>query len=223
MSIGKNLYFFIKIKSYFFIQWIKTIFKYYSNYKFMLFDILFGAYYLFINPYRVSRKFLQKKFNQKIYDYGETPLTQIDKIVKNFQIQKNSKILELGAGRGKVSFWLYFFYNCEITAIERIPTFVKIAAFFTKIFKIKNLRFLCGDFFNFEFLDYDIIYLYGTTLSDANIETLITKFKKLPSSTNIITVSYSLNEYDDSFKIIKDLDITFPWGKTKVYLNAKRS
>jgi hypothetical protein len=218
MLIGKKLYFYLKIKLYFFSEWIKTI-RYYSNMKFMIFDTIFNIIYFFINPFRTSRKFLEKKFIKKIYDYGETPLTQMEKIVNNFGIQSTSKILELGSGRGKISFWLNFFYKCNVTAIEQIPTFVNIANFLKKIFMMKNLSFLCENFFNREFKDFDIIYLYGTTLSDEKIQKLISKFGKLSSSVKIITISYSLDEYDDNFICEKKLDVIFPWGQTTAYLN----
>jgi len=222
MSIGKKFLFFLKIKIYFFCDWIKTVNRYYSNIQFMFFDICFNFIYLFFNPYRISRRYLEKKLHKKIYDYGETSLIEIEKIIKNFKIQPNSKILELGAGRGKVSFWLYFFYNCHITAIEQIPFFIKMANFFKKIWKMENIKFLCKDFYDYEFENFDFIYLYGTTLNDEKIKILINKFKKL-LSVKIITISYSLNEYDDNFICIKDFDITFPWGKTKVYLNIKKA
>jgi hypothetical protein len=223
MSIGKKLYFFLRIKVYFLLQWIKTIFQYYSNIKFMFFDIFFSFIYLFFNPYRISRKFLEKKEYKKIYDYGETPLHEMEKIIKECNIQKQDKILELGAGRGKISFWLNYFVKCHITAIEQIPLFVKIANFFIKLFKIKNLNFICRDFFNFEFNSFNVIYLYGTTLNDEKIKALINKFKKLSSYVKIITISYSLNEYDDDFICKKSFNISFPWGQTKAYLNIKRS
>lgn len=188
----------------------------------MLFDILFSFVYLFLNPYRTSRKYLEKKLHKKIYNYGETPLTEMEKIVKKFNIQSNNKVLELGAGRGKMSFWINFFIKCQVTGIEQIPSFVKIANLFIKIFNLKNINFVCEDFFNYDFKNYDIIYLYGTTLSDEKIKTLISKFKKLSPSVKIITISYSLNEYDNTFDCVEDFDITFPWGRTNAYLNIKK-
>lgn len=147
----------------------------------------------------------------------------MDKIVKSFQINAKDKILELGAGRGKISFWLSFFLKCQITAIDQIPSFVKIANFFIKTARLKNIKFLCEDYFNYDFNNFNVIYLYGTTLTNEQINTLIKKFKIISSSVKIITVSYSLSEYDNSFVCIKDLDVSFPWGKTKVYLNVKRN
>lgn len=222
MSIGEKLYFAIKIKLYFFSEWIKEALRYYSNIKFMCFDISFNLIYFFFNPYRISRRFLEKKLSEKIHDYGETPLIQMEKIVKNFEIQSSDKILEMGAGRGKVSFWLHFFLKCRITAIEQIPFFVKTANFLIKLFKMRNCYFLCNDFFSCEFGDFDVIYLYGTTLENKQIAALISKFKHLSSKVRIITVSYSLNEYDESFICLKNLEVIFPWGRTTVYLNKKR-
>ncbi len=112
--------------------------------------------------------------------------------------------------------------NIKIIAIEQIPIFVKIANFFIKLFNIKNVEFLCTDMFDFDMQNIDVIYLYGTTLSSKKIKMLINKFKKLPSSVKIITISYSLEEYDKNFVCQKSLDISFAWGQTKAYLNIKK-
>lgn len=220
MSIGR-IYLFFKIKLYFLIQWIKSL-KYYLNIKFLFFDVGFSFIYFFLNPYRISKKFLAKKFNKKIYDYGETPLVEMEKIVNACSLTSSDTLLELGAGRGKVSFWLHYFVKCNIVALEQIPTFVKIGNFFIKAFRIKNIKFLCEDMYEFKIKDYSAIYLYGTTLCDEKIKILINKFKKLPSSVKIITISYSLDEYDKSFSSEKCFDISFPWGKTKAYVNVRR-
>ncbi len=221
MSIGKSIYLTIKVKIFLFIQWIKSI-KYYLNIRFLLFDLLFSFVYFFLNPYRVSRKFLEKKFNKKIYDYGETPIAEIEKIIKSLELSSNITFLELGAGRGKMSFWLYFFLKCQVIAIEQIPIFVKIANFLIKVFNLKKIKFLCQDMLKYNFKDIDIIYLYGTTLPSKKIKTLINKFKKLSNFVKIITISYSLEQYDKEFVCKKSFDLSFPWGKTKACLNTKR-
>ncbi|MFA6118934.1 MAG: class I SAM-dependent methyltransferase [Parachlamydiales bacterium] len=189
----------------------------------MFFDILFSFVYFFLNPYRTARKFLEKKINKTVYEYGETPLTQMSIISKQCDIKSTDRILELGSGRGKFSFWLYFFKKCNIVAIEQIPIFISIAKFFVKLFKVDRLNFICLNFNDYEIKDIDVIYLYGTMLSDEKIQLLINKFKKLSASARIITISYSLNDYDKSFMIQKSFDLSFPWGKTKAYVNIKRS
>jgi len=222
MSIGKKILYYFKVKKYFFLECLRN-FRYYNNLNFLLFDICFSFLYLFINPYRTSRKFLEKKFCKKIYDYGETPTSQIKKIIDECDLTSKEKILELGAGRGKLSFSLYFFLNCQVYAIEQIPIFVNIANFLKFCFRIKKVKFMCSDFFDFEIRDFDVIYLYGTTLENLKIKKLINKFKKLPSYVKIITISYPLDEYDLDFKCIKSFDMSFPWGDTKAYLNIKKN
>ena len=169
MSIGKKFLLFIKVKIYFFIEWIKNL-KYYLNLKFLAFDLCFCFIYFFINPFKTSRKFLTKKLSKKTHDYGETPVSEMQKIVKECFLSSTDTLLELGAGRGKLCFWLHYFVKCKIIALEQIPIFVKIGNFFIKAFKIKNFEFLCMDMFDFNIKGYSAIYLYGTTLSDKKME-----------------------------------------------------
>lgn len=220
MSIGEKIYFFIKIKKVLFIEWIKVIFKFYLNIKFLAFETIFFLMYFFINPYRASRKYLEKINSKSIYDYGETFLTEFSKIIKKLDISSNTKVLELGSGRGRLSFWLHFFYKCSIVSIERIPIFVKISNLLIKIFKIKKLKFIAQDFFNLDMSHFDIIYLYGTTLSDHEIHLLIKKFKKVSPNAKIITISYSLKDFDENFKTLQSFNIKFPWGETTAFFNV---
>ncbi len=71
MSIGKKVIFYLKIKKYFFLENLKSAIKYYQNTRYMFFDLAFSVVYLFLNPYRISRKFLEKKYLRSIHDYGE--------------------------------------------------------------------------------------------------------------------------------------------------------
>ena len=212
---------FFKIKIYQAKEFIKVVKRYYSNIKFLFFDLFFNFIYLFINPYRVSKNYLKKRSFKNIHVYGETPITTFEKIIKNAQVTNGSYVLELGAGRGKISFWLSFFKKSKILAVERIEVFVKIANFMAKIFRRNNLTFLSKDMLDLEFNKFTHVYLYGTCLSDKEINFLIKKFYNLPFSAKIITISYPLSEYDKNFKVIKSFDVSMPYGTTKAYINIR--
>jgi len=107
--------------------------------------------------------------------------------------------------------------------------------------KKKKISFIQGDYLALEepFKEATVIYLYGTNLEEDVLKKLIQKFKVLNSTnfktktnkteikagiktkikTKIITISYALSEYDQSFKTQKEWEVVFPWGKTKAYLN----
>ena len=94
---------------------------------------LLQLFYLFHNPYRVSRKFLQKRGEEDIYQYGETPLKTMSHICQEAGITKDDHLFELGCGRGLAAFFIRECFGCKVTAIEQIPIFVRIAKQLNKL------------------------------------------------------------------------------------------
>jgi hypothetical protein len=221
MSTGENFKVYFKVKVYNFKDFLFVLFKFYKNLKFCFLDLFLLVIYFFKNPYRISRKFLENMHHEKIHVYGETPLLTFEKIAKNFEITSEDKVIELGSGRGRTSFWLSSFIKCQVVSIEWIPFFVKAAQFTAKLFKEKNVAFLKADMFKVSFLDASLVYLYGSCLEDEEIIRLTQKFKK-NENLKIITISYPLSDYDSSYTHLKSLNVSFPWGETTCYLNVKK-
>jgi hypothetical protein len=222
MSIGKEenfLKIFFRTKAYNLKEQFFVIFKYYKNLKFFIVDLLFLFFYLFFNPFKISKNFLKKKKNKKIHLYGETPLSTLEKIVKECNISKKDKVIDLGAGRGRLCFWISNFLGCSVIGVERIPLFVKIANLIVKVLRIKNISFVCRDMFEISYKGFNFLYLYGTCLEDEKIF----KFLKIvPKGVKVITISYPLNDYDKSYSIDKSFKVSFPWGETTCFLNIKK-
>ncbi len=210
-----------KTTLYFNVKWYKLkeriiSFKYYRSLRFAIVDLIFLAITFFQNPYRTSRRFLQKKKFKNIYQYGETPLSTMHNIARECNISKKDLFLELGFGRGLSCFWLSQFIQCKIIAVEWIPSFVILAKIISKLFKFEIL-FKKEDLFETDFSKATVIYLYGSTMEDQEIIRLIGKIKPY-KNLKIITVSFPFSDYDNSFTLIKEFEVSFSWGTTSCYL-----
>lgn len=223
MSTGSLFKTYLEVKKFNFKEQLFIVLNFYKNIRFCIADLLFLLFYLFINPYRVSKKFLKRKNEQNIHLYGETPLSTFAKIVKNCNVRSKDTFLELGSGRGRCALWLSVFVGCNVEAVEWIPLFQKIGFFISRITGSKKIRFYSEDMFTFDLKNPDIIFLYGTCLEEGEIYQLIDKFKKMNGKVKIITISYPLSQYDSSFKALKRFSVEFPWGKTSCYINIKKS
>jgi hypothetical protein len=204
-------------------EWVKVLLRYYNNISFIKAHILFGYLYLFINPYKISKKFLMENGCENIYAYGETPLTTIETFVNECGITKEDVVFELGCGRGLNMFWLNSFVGCKVTGIEIIPLFVKKGNRLMKLLKNKDIRFYNQDILSTDLSQATVIYFYGTGFDNIFINHLACKLKELPLGTKIITVSYPITDYIDSstFKIIKSFPSQFTWGEATVYLQKR--
>lgn len=196
----------------------KTIFYFWRNPKFALVDWALLSSYFFQSPYRIARK-----FSSDGTPYGETPLVVMQQIAEIAGITVEDHVYELGSGRGRACFWLALYLGCKTVGIEYVPHFVAKANAIATLFGVKNVTFRLEDMCKTDFRDATVIYLFGTCLKDAEIKKLIKAFSELKKGTKIITISYPLTEYsrDSTLALIKEFDVTFPWGITTAYLHNK--
>ena len=165
----------------------------YRNYPFMVkVDMKIAIAYFFTNPYRTVRKHLQKKGVKNPYQYGETPLKALDSLVMAAGgVKKYHYFADLGAGRGRLCEFIQKRYGCKVFAYEQMSLFVKKGK---KLFP--KVSFVSGDFLKKDLSSMDLIYLYGTMMTENEILTFAQKISK---STKIITISYPLTDYDSRF------------------------
>lgn len=194
---------------------------FYSDRSFAIADKAFKEAYKGLNPYRICREFLESQGVVDSHAYGETPLTTLKQIVTAFGIHEGERILELGSGTGRCALFFNTYVGCLVTAIEWVPAFNIIGKKLVQTLGLKGITFTQKDMREVSFEQFDYIYLFGTCLSDASIESLVKKFIKLPHAIKIITVSFSLKEYSDQFIVEKTIQGKFPWGKTEIYLNRR--
>lgn len=166
--------------------------------------------YRFDNPYRTSRRYLEARGAPDVHLYGETPLTTLNQIGEQCHLQPTDHFLDLGCGRGRGALFIASRFGCLSTGVEQIPEFVAKA----RQLNAPRVTFEQGDYFCADLSRATVIYLYGTCLSDKEIEHITKRFFSLKKGTKILTVSYSLGEL-----ILKNaFTAPFPWGETEVYV-----
>lgn len=203
---------------YNFFDFIKVASRYYKNKIFMKIDLTLFLRYAFYNPFAIK----QKEGKRDIY--GETPLETMALIAKNCKISSKDHFLDLGCGRGRICFWVHAFFKSKVTGIDYTKEFIDIANAVVKKYHLKNIEFFNDNFFNLNFQEATIIYLYGSTLESLEIAKLIETFDKLPSGIKIITVSYPLSDFTSSnnYELLNCFRANFPWGETEVFIQIKK-
>ncbi len=198
-------------------EWLedRSFYKIFPDPKFQKIDKDLKSDYKWKNPYTISREYCQAMGEMDIHQYGETPLTTMNKIARALKLTKDDHIYEYGSGRGRSSFFLKHYFSSKVTGIEHNPVFVKRAQNLAKKHQI-DIDFQEKDFRDVDPSDATVIYLYGTCLPDKVIYHLCDKF---PKEAKIVTISYALCEYDRRFRVTQKLRVRFPWGDTDAYIN----
>lgn len=210
-----------KVKAKSFIEEVKVVWLFYRNIPFLKVDFALRKHYLFRSAFTISKEFLQQRHADEVYAYGETPLTAWAHIAKECGLSAKDCVYELGCGRGRGCFWLRYIVGCKVVGIDYVPEFIETANEVKKEHKVSGIEFCLQDMCIADYSEASAIYLYGTCLDDASIETLIKRFLELPPGVKIITVSYPLTDYTDDSRIslIKTFSVCYPWGMADLFLH----
>lgn len=217
--------FFVQLRNLFWEmkEWLKVIWNFYGNIQFRKCDFVLVIGSIFHDPFRISRQFLQKKGEKNPYQYGETPLTTLSEIIEQCQIRPDDVFYELGAGRGRTSFWLATVLGCKVVAYEQISEFVTRGRQVADRFDISNLTWECSDFLKENLSEATVLYFFGITMSEPETKVLVQRCKSLKSGTKVISVGFPFTDYDHkgNFQVMNRFPAAFPWGKTDVYLQVR--
>lgn len=140
---------------------------------------------------------------QDLWMLGSSPIDMIDLISKHINVNKNTKILDLGCGKGAVGIQISKALGCYVKGIDILEEFIEEAKFKAIEFKVEN-------FCEFEVNDinqsvkteknYDIVILgaLGSVLGNP-LETL-TKLKQTIRQRGYIIIDdgYAKEKYDET-------------------------
>jgi SAM-dependent methyltransferase len=202
------------------LDYIRSSFRFYSNPAFKKADLALLKAYIGVNAYALSRLYLEEKGESTIYAYGETPIMTLERICKRCRLASSDTIFELGCGRGRACFWLALVLKAKVIGIDFVPEFIEKAEKVRKEENLKRLQFLSEDFLDSNLSQATVIYLHGSCMKDEDIERLNQKLVQLKSGLKVITVSFSMQEYDrgDHWDVHDVFQENFSWGSTDVYL-----
>jgi SAM-dependent methyltransferase len=226
-SIGEFFYLpFIRLKVFVFdlLEERKARRLFYGCKDFSEVDLHLAKAYQSISPFSLSYQFALKSNEEHLHTYGETPLTAIYPLLKRWGISHHDLFLELGCGRGRMSFFVASIFGCFVRAIDYHPIFIEKAQQIASQHPKLSISFICQDMVDADFSDVSAVYLCGTCLSDSLIESLADRMKTLSQAAKIITVSFSLLDYcPDDFILIDRATAFFSWGCADVFLQKKRT
>lgn len=188
---------------------------YFRSWRFALLDFVFGLVALVVNPYRVCRKFLERRGEANVFAYGETPLTEFEKLMKAAQLTAEDTYVELGSGRGKTCFWAALFVGCKVRGVEWIPRFVRIARRVARVLRIQA-EFSQGSILETSLMDAGVVYFYGI---DRDVEPLIPLFEQMAPGARLVTISEPVPS--GKFVVQRVVQMMFPWGTTEAFIHLR--
>ena len=204
-------------------QFMRIFFRYYLWHpKFFLADMMLLSQYFFKSPYRIVRDYDEEHPGHPLGPYGETDFRLMARLLDRFSISHAASIADLGAGRGRLAFFL----RCvrghkKVLAVELHPLMVERAERVRRALHIRHLSFVHGSWANIPLEGIDVVYVYGIVIDKEASMALARHLALLPQGTKIITISSWLGEtIPDSFRLETTLSVSFEWGETEAFLQT---
>jgi hypothetical protein len=202
-------------------EFVVNFFRYYLwNPKFFLLDMLNLSFYFFKSPYRMLRRFDEENPGLALGPYGETDFRMFEKILDAFSIPQDVAIADLGAGRGRLCFWLALVrHQKKVVGVEPFLPFVERARRLITWFSVAEFCMIPGSIETVSLDGIDVVYAY--TLDPGRQHILADTLSALPKGSKVITVGSSLQELKPAaFFVESVLPVHFVWGDTTVFLQT---
>ena len=204
-------------------QFFRNFFRYYLWHpKFFLADMLLVSQYFFKSPYKIVRNFDEKHRKHQIGPYGETDFQMLERLLDAFSIPQSACIADLGAGRGRVSFFLSLVRRQKkVVGVEFHPLMIERAENVRRLLKVHSLSFIHADWTKVPLEGIDVVYMYGLVVDEKASLKVTRHLSLLEEGTQIITISTWLGEImPSSFRLEKKLPVRFEWGETEAFLQT---
>lgn len=157
--------------------------------------------------YTVAIAMVYRTFVFALSMFNEVPFVpSVTKIsheaLKLLDIKDGDRFIDIGAGNGKIVFQAYNQYSkkAEYTGMELNGALVNQSKF-TKLLKFnpKNLHFLKGDAFKYNYNDYNKVYLYMTTSVTSDL--LFKLEKELPKGSKVVSAVFKMGDFMKNHKV----------------------
>lgn len=172
--------------------------------------------YLTDPPWKILKR---ENLSGNDFIYGETPLLTAKRILEDGGAGKNTRLIDLGSGRGLVVFAGALLLDMEAAGVEAVRTFTDKSNRIREKMNLRGVTFINGDITEQNLNGYNLVYLAGTTFSDGLMKRIVGRLETMPAGTTVISLSQSLKS--EAFVVVRTGAYAFSWGEGLVYFHEK--
>ncbi|MED4207405.1 methyltransferase [Neobacillus mesonae] len=85
----------------------------------------------------------------RYYPYEPTPYSALEELFKNYEVSRFDHVVDFGCGKGRLNFYIHYFYHASVTGIEMNETLYQEALENSKTFgrktknRLERIQFHC--------------------------------------------------------------------------------
>jgi len=136
--------------------------------------------------------FCKRLYGKNLSQLNMTPMNQLDKLLEMLNLDKNSHVLDLACGVGKITEYISDITKTNITGVDFAAPAIQRAQERNKD-KKDRINFVVGDMNNLQFEEksFDAIIAIDTVYFAHNLEELIGKLKEITKNGGQMGIFYS--------------------------------
>ncbi|MGC6368061.1 MAG: hypothetical protein ACON35_08725 [Candidatus Marinamargulisbacteria bacterium] len=188
-------------------------------------ESLYSQYNLFSVSVN-GRKSYEKEMDRQLV-YGEVKLHEIDSILKELSLSKDTHFIDCGSGAGKITLYTHYlniFRQC--TGIELVSTLHSLAeevkgTYLSKIGREDQLQFLHSDFFDISYDAQCCVYINSTCFNADTCDRLLNKFVHLDKGSVIISTKRFNHHHKFKYLYCRK-NVQASWGDTCLHIMQKQ-
>ena len=151
--------------------------------------------------------------------YGTLPFYTLKKVQHLLSISKETSILDLGSGKGKLLLYYSLCHGCRCIGIESFSYFYRLSTFLSRLlFQNKRITWVKQDFFSYSpTSSYDIAFISALDHSERSLKSLIQQFH--PHVYTFISLGAPLPSLDHCS--VSSYKLPCSWGISSLYIYKK--
>jgi len=149
----------------------------------------------------VYGSYCERLYGRNLSQLNMTPMDQLDKLLEILNLDKNSHVLDLACGVGKITEYISDTTNAKVTGVDFAAPAIQRAQKRNKD-KIDHINFVVGDMNNLQFEEksFDAIIAIDTVDFAQDLEEMIGKLKEITKNGGQMGIFYSEMSKSEEYK-----------------------
>lgn len=150
------------------------------------------------------------------FQFGETPYFTGLQILQEAKVGPGDVFVDLGCGRGKMTFLAHLATGCRAVGVEMLASYVLVARRMVKTLRLEAVEFRHGDLLNTDVSEATVLYMTAPTWSEETRQALLERADEVQPGARWISVGWECRH--PRLNLLSARRLLFSWGRETAWI-----